>query len=168
MVAHGVITGMMFFVAGSMYDRFHTRLITELGGGMMQKLPYLGTVMAYAGIASLGLPGLAGFWGEVMALLSAFSPACMLDTGLFRGFMVAGGVGTILTAGYMLWMVQRVNLGAMPDRWRDAALSDVLPVEWVSWAPLLVLILALGLFPRLVFGMTDEAVRGLTSLLVGG
>jgi NADH-quinone oxidoreductase subunit M len=169
MISHGVITGMLFFCVGSIYDRYHTRQIAEIGGGLMQKLPYLGGVFAFVAIASLGLPGLAGFWGEVMALLSAFSPAEVLSghTVLFRVFMVAGGIGTILTAGYFLWMLQRVNMGTLPERWSESALPDVLAVEWVSWAPLLVATLALGLYPRLIFGMTDQAVRGLMSLFGG-
>ncbi|HEX9124233.1 MAG TPA: NADH-quinone oxidoreductase subunit M [Actinomycetota bacterium] len=167
MVAHGIITGMLFFCVGSIYDRYHTRQIVDLGGGLMQKLPYLGGVFAFVAIASLGLPGLAGFWGEVMALLSAFSPASSLNTGLFRGYMVAGGVGTILTAGYFLWMLQRVNMGTLPDKWREAALPDVLAVEWVSWVPLLVATVALGVFPRFLFGVTNEAVTALMHLFGG-
>jgi NADH-quinone oxidoreductase subunit M len=164
MVAHGVITGMLFFCVGSVYDRYHTREIAEIGGGMMQKVPYLGGVFAFVAIASLGLPGLAGFWGEVMALLSSFNPASSLSTAAFRGFMVAGGVGTILTAGYFLWMLQRVNMGTLPEKWRASALPDILAVEWVSWAPLLIGIVALGLYPRLVFGVTDGAVNGVARL----
>ncbi len=169
MVAHGVITGMLFFWIGSVYDRYHTRMIADIGGGLLQKAPRLGAIFSYIAIASLGLPGLAGFWGEVMALLSAFNPNTELGLplGWFRAFMVAGGIGTILTAGYFLWTIQRVNLGTLPERWREEPIPDVLPVEWLSWAPLLVLILALGVFPRLVFGMTDEAVRALTGLLGG-
>jgi NADH-quinone oxidoreductase subunit M len=167
MVAHGVITGMLFFGVGSIYDRYHTRMIAELGGGLMQKLPRLGTIFAFTAIASLGLPGLAGFWGEVFALLSAFNPAEALNTGVFRAYMVVGGIGTILTAGYFLWMLQRVNLGVMPERWKTAAIDDVTTIEWVSWVPLLLLILALGVFPRLVFGVTEEAVNALTPLLGG-
>jgi NADH-quinone oxidoreductase subunit M len=166
MIAHGVITGMLFFCVGSIYDRYHTRQIAEIGGGLMDKLPYLGGVFAFVAIASLGLPGLAGFWGELLSLLSSFHPSSVLadHVGLFRGFMIAGGVGTVLTAGYFLWMLQRVNMGVMPDRWREAGLRDVLAVEWVSWLPLLLLILALGLFPRIVFGVTDNAVQGLLHL----
>jgi NADH-quinone oxidoreductase subunit M len=167
MVAHGLITGMLFFCVGSVYDRYHTRQIADLGGGLMQKLPYLGGVFAFVAIASLGLPGLAGFWGEVMALLSSYNPAGVLNTGLFRGFMVAGGVGTVLTAGYFLWMLQRVNMGTVPEKWKEAALPDVLAVEWVSWVPLLIGIVALGVFPRIVFGVTDGAVRGLMHLFGG-
>jgi NADH-quinone oxidoreductase subunit M len=167
MVAHGVITGMLFFCVGSIYDRYHTREIAELGGGLMEKLPYLGGVFAFVAIASLGLPGLAGFWGEVMALLSSYQPAHALNTALFRWFMVAGGVGTILTAGYFLWMLQRVNMGTLPERWREAALPDILTVEWVSWLPLLLAILALGIFPRLILGVTDGAVSGQMHLFGG-
>ncbi len=170
MVAHGVITGMLFFCVGSIYDRYHTRQIAEIGGGMAEQLPKLAGIFAFVSIASLGLPGLAGFWGEVMALLSSFSPntGLGLSTGLFRGFMIAGGIGTILTAGYFLWMLQRVNMGNMPERWKQHSLSDVLTVEWVAWLPLLIGIVALGLYPRLIFGVTDEAVRGLMSVLGGG
>jgi NADH-quinone oxidoreductase subunit M len=161
MVAHGIITGMLFFCVGSIYDRYHTRQIAEIGGGMWERMPKLAGVFWFVCIASLGLPGLAGFWGEVMALLSAFRPNVDLlagQVGLFRGLMIAGGIGTILTAGYFLWMTQRVVLGRMPERWNEHALGDMHRVEWLSWAPLLVLILALGLFPRLVFGISNDAV----------
>jgi len=172
MVAHGIITGMLFFCVGSLYDRYHTREIAEIGGGVMQKLPYLGGVFAFVAIASLGLPGLAGFWGEVMALLSAFNPSSILDqaglTFLFRVFMVAGGIGTILTAGYFLWMLQRVNMGTLPEKWREAGFGDVVAVEWVSWTPLLIAMVALGLFPSLVFGVTQEPVEALARVLGGG
>ncbi|HET9723058.1 MAG TPA: NADH-quinone oxidoreductase subunit M [Actinomycetota bacterium] len=169
MVAHGLITGMLFFCVGSVYDRYHTRQIAEIGGGLMQKLPYLGGVFAFVSIASLGLPGLAGFWGEVMALLSSYNPAGVLadQVGLFRAFMVAGGIGTILTAGYFLWMLQRVNMGTVPDRWRETALPDIVAAEWVSWVPLLVGIVALGVFPRLLLGITDGAVESLMHLFTG-
>jgi NADH-quinone oxidoreductase subunit M len=171
MVAHGVITGMLFFCVGSIYDRYHTRQIAEIGGGMSQRMPKLAGVFAFVAIASLGLPGLAGFWGEVMALLSAFRPNETLlgdQVGLFRVLMVAGGVGTILTAGYFLWMLQRVNMGSMPERWNEHAFGDIHSVEWMSWTPLLVLILALGLFPRLIFGVSQEAVSGIMAVLGAG
>ena len=169
MVAHGVITGMLFFCVGSIYDRYHTREIAEIGGGMSQNLPKLAGIFAFVSIASLGLPGLAGFWGEVMALLASFSPSTLLGdhVGLYRGFMVAGGVGTILTAGYFLWMLQRVNMGTLPEKWKASGFSDILVVEWVSWVPLLVLMLVLGLLPGLVFGITDNAVAGLVKILGG-
>ncbi len=165
MVAHGIITGMLFFVAGSIKERYHVYEIEEIGGGMLQKLPYLAGILTFTAIASLGLPGLAGFWGEVMALLSSYSPAEGLSLTLFRTLMVAGGIGTILTAGYFLWMLQRVNLGTVPDQWAGKPLADVNSMEWASWTPLLAGILLLGVFPRVVFGVTNEAVSGLIRLL---
>jgi len=168
MIAHGVVTGMLFFCVGSLYDRYHTRQMAEIGGGVMQKLPYLGGVFAFVAIASLGLPGLAGFWGEVMALLASFSPASSQNLTLFRVFMVAGGIGTILTAGYFLWMLQRVNMGTVPEKWKEQPFPDVVAVEWVSWVPLLIFTVALGVFPRLVFGVTDGPVDAIANLFAGG
>jgi NADH-quinone oxidoreductase subunit M len=133
----------------------------------MQKLPKLGGVFAFVAIASLGLPGLAGFWGEVMALLSSFSPHASLNVALYRGFMIAGGVGTILTAGYFLWMLQRVNMGTVPEKWASATFPDVVAVEWVSWVPLLIFVVALGVFPRLVFGVSDGPVQSLMHIFGG-
>jgi NADH-quinone oxidoreductase subunit M len=165
MVAHGVITGMLFFLAGSVYDRYHTRVIDDIGPGMLHKMPRMGAIFVYAAIASLGLPGLAGFWGEVIALLAAFDPAPGLSTSLFRSYMVLGGVGTILTAAYMLWLIQRLNLGELRERWAaDPHIDDVRPMEMVAWAPLLVGILALGVYPSAVLRITNDAVRQLAGL----
>jgi NADH-quinone oxidoreductase subunit M len=75
--------------------------------------------------------------------------------------MVAGGIGTILTAGYFLWMLQRVNMGTLPEKWKEHTFPDIVAVEWVSWTPLLVGIVLLGLFPRIVFGVSDGAVNGI-------
>ncbi|HKE98024.1 MAG TPA: NADH-quinone oxidoreductase subunit M [Actinomycetes bacterium] len=160
MVGHGLVTGMLFFCAGSVHERYHTREIAEIGGGMSAKLPHLGGVLAFTSIASLGLPGLAGFWGEVLALLAAWQPAAGLSTGLFRTLMVVGGIGTLLTAGYFLWMLQRVNYGLVPERWRSSPFKDLLTIETISWAPLLVLIVAVGLVPGLVLWISDPAVQG--------
>jgi NADH-quinone oxidoreductase subunit M len=162
MVAHGVITGMLFFLAGSVHERYHTREMAEIGGGMATTLPHLAGILTLASIASLGLPGLAGFWGEVLAMLAAWNPAAGLPLPLFRTLAVVGGIGTLLTAGYLLWMVKRVNLGEVPERWsgRQSGLGDVSPVEHAAWSPLVVLIVALGLAPGLVLGVTNPAVTG--------
>jgi NADH-quinone oxidoreductase subunit M len=164
MVAHGLITGMLFFLAGSIHERYHTREIAALGG-MLQQIPRFGTIFTYTAIASLGLPGLAGFWGEVLALLGSYQPGAGLSEVLFRVLMVGGGIGTVLTAGYLLWTVQRVNLGRVPDRFATGkGIFDVHRIEWVAWAPLLALILVAGLFPTIVLGVTDGAVQGLIDL----
>ncbi|HWL64786.1 MAG TPA: NADH-quinone oxidoreductase subunit M [Actinomycetota bacterium] len=167
MVAHGLITGMLFFLAGSIHERYHTREISELGG-LLEQIPRFGSVFTYCAIASLGLPGLAGFWGEMLALLGSYQPASPLDPVLFRVLMVGGGIGTVLTAGYLLWTIQRVNLGRVPDKFASGeGIHDVQPLEWFAWAPLLVLILAAGVFPKLVLGVTDEAVTAIMGALGG-
>jgi NADH-quinone oxidoreductase subunit M len=163
MIAHGVITGMLFFLAGSLYERYHTRVIDDIGPGLLQKLPRMGAVFVFVAIASLGLPGLAGFWGEVFALLAAFNPAPGLSNPLFRTFMVLGGVGTILTAGYFLWLIQRLNLGQVKEKWaNDASIRDVSVGEWLAWSPLLLAVLAFGIYPRAILDVTNAAVAGVT------
>jgi NADH-quinone oxidoreductase subunit M len=167
MVAHGVITGMLFFLVGSIYDRYHTREISEIGGGMSELMPKMAGIFAFVAIASLGLPGLAGFIGEFMSLLSSFSPAAPLDVGLYRTFMVIGGIGTILTAGYFLWMLQRVNQGEAPIRWKEHGFRDILAVEWVSWVPLLALTLVLGVVPSIILETTKNGVDLIVSRVLG-
>jgi NADH-quinone oxidoreductase subunit M len=165
MVAHGLITGMLFFLAGSIHERYHTREISELGG-LLQQIPRFGSVLTYAAIASLGLPGLAGFWGEMLALLGSYQPAAGLSEELFRVLMVGGGIGTVLTAGYLLWTVQRVNMGLVPEKFADGrGIFDVRPLEWYAWSPLLVLILVAGLYPKLILAVTDGAVQSLVEVL---
>src|SRR6056297_278455 len=169
-IAHGVITGMLFFLAGSLHERYHTREIAEIGGGLLTKLPRYGLLLTYVAVASLGLPGLAGFWGEFTAMWAAISPgAGLADSyqGLYLTLVILAAIGTVLTAGYFLWMLQRVNLGRSLPRWKDAPLDDVMAIEWVAWAPLLLLIIALGVFPRLLFGVQDAAVSQIVGFLGG-
>ncbi|HEU4399345.1 MAG TPA: NADH-quinone oxidoreductase subunit M [Actinomycetota bacterium] len=160
MVAHGVITGMLFFLAGAMHERYHTRDIVELGGGMATLMPRLAGVFTLTCIASLGLPGLAGFWGEILALLAAWNPAPGLSVPLFRTLAAVGLLGTLLTAGYFLWLLQRVNLGRAPDRWGGRPLGDIAAIEVAAWSPLVVLTVALGFAPGLVLWMTNPSVSG--------
>jgi NADH-quinone oxidoreductase subunit M len=168
MVAHGLITGMLFFLAGSVQERYGTREISRLGG-MLTQAPHLGWLLGFSAMASLGLPGLAGFWGEFPSILSAYEPK--LPFGLFNGldgtlttfrvYMVIAAVGTVLAAGYLLWMFQRVAMGKVKPEFENAHIHDVHVSEWVAWAPLLALIVALGLYPQLVFKMTDLPVTQL-------
>jgi len=167
-IAHGVVTGLLFFLAGSMKERYHTYEIAEIGGGMLTKMPKYGVLLTYAAVASLGLPGLAGFWGEFTAMWAAIDPAPALDAqygGLYLALVVGAAVGTVLTAGYFLWLLQRVNLGTPSAKWADEKLADVMAVEYVSWVPLAVIILVMGIFPVVVFGVQDAAVSQLVGYL---
>jgi NADH-quinone oxidoreductase subunit M len=160
-VAHGVITGLLFFLVGGVKDRFHTSDVTELGGGLLAKLPALGGLLLVASIASLGLPGLAGFWGEMLSLLGAYSPASGLSRPLFLTLMGIGAAGTLLTAVYFLAMLRRVDFGVVVDRWRGERIADVAAVDLVAWTPLVVLAVGIGVWPGLVLRVSESAVRGL-------
>jgi NADH-quinone oxidoreductase subunit M len=157
MVAHGLITGLLFFLAGSISHRYHTRDLARLGGNM-KLMPKLGAILSFTAMASLGLPGLAGFWGEFMALLGAFNPLDGLSVDLFRTAMVIGAIGTVLTAGYMLFMLQKVNLGEPNEEWVGKEFHDVDRYEMAAWVPLIVLILVIGFYPKIVLGSTNDAV----------
>ena len=170
MVAHGLITGMLFFVAGSAKERFHTLDIARLGG-MLKQMPHMGWILGFATMASLGLPGLAGFWGEFPAILSAYNPAPALNVAFFRVLMVVAALGTVLAAAYLLWMYQRVGFGTPKAEFEnDPHVHDVSFTEWVAWTPILVLIVVLGVYPNLIFGVTDDAVmKSLTAISgIGG
>jgi NADH-quinone oxidoreductase subunit M len=166
MVAHGLITGLLFFVAGSVQERYGTREMSRLGG-MLTQMPHMGWILGFTAMASLGLPGLAGFWGEFPSILSAYNPT--LPFGLlggtsgqlwtFRTYMVVAAVGTVLAAGYLLWMLQRVAMGRVKPEFEHLHVHDVHGPEWIAWTPLIVLIVVLGVYPDLLFKITDPAVH---------
>ncbi len=157
MVAHGLITGMLFFLAGSVKDRFHTLEIKRLGGLLLQA-PRMGWLLGFCIMASLGLPGLAGFWGEFPAILSAYDPADGLNVALFRSFMVISAIGTVFAAGYLLWLLQRVAFGTPTQEFEHEHVHDMHLTDYLAWAPMIVLILVLGVYPGLLFNITDGAV----------
>jgi NADH-quinone oxidoreductase subunit M len=168
MVAHGLITGLLFFIAGSMAHRYHTRDMGRLGGNMVL-MPKMGVLLGFAAMASLGLPALAGFWGEFMALMASFSPLEAIEaTSMFRVFMVIGAIGTVLTAAYMLYMLRNVNFGEPAEEWADHEFEDVDSYEWLAWAPLVIGTIAIGIFPKIVFGATNDAVVSLVEKAFGG
>ena len=163
MVAHGLITGMLFFIAGSVKERYHTLEISKLGG-MLTSMPRLGWIFGFCSMASLGLPGLAGFWGEFPAILSAYNPAEGLNETVFRVFMVIAALGTVLAAAYLLWMFQRIAFGTAKnssshDHAHSDDLHDVTTFEWIAWTPMLLGILVLGILPNLLFSVFDPAVK---------
>jgi NADH-quinone oxidoreductase subunit M len=128
-IAHGVITGLLFFLAGAVKERYGTADLAGLGGGMLGRVPWIASLLTFAAVASLGLPGLAGFWGEMLALLGAYQPAEGLSRPLFLVFMVAGGVGTLLTAAYYLVMLSRVTHGRPDEPVARPGLPEGEPVE---------------------------------------
>jgi NADH-quinone oxidoreductase subunit M len=166
MVAHGFITGMLFFIAGSVKDRYHTLDMNRLGG-LLIHAPRMGWILGFSAMASLGLPGLAGFPGEFMAILAAYNPAKGLSPELFRGYMIVAALGTVLAAGYLLWMLQRTAFGTPKEEWEGHHIGDMHWPEYVAWTPLLLAIVGFGVFPGLLFDITNPAVKAVTAAFGG-
>ena len=142
-----------------MKERYHTLEIERLGGLLVQA-PKMGWILGFCAMASLGLPGLAGFWGEFPAILSAYSPANGIPVSTFRGYMVVSAIGTVLAAGYLLWLLQRTAFGTPSEEFaEDPHITDANNEEFVAWAPLLVLIVALGVYPQIMFRTSDDPVQ---------
>lgn len=149
MVAHGVTSTGMFFLVGAIYDRLHTRDLSRLGGlgGPMPVSYALGLVIFFG---AMGLPGLCGFWPEIWVVLSAFP--------FSRTLAVLAALAVVLTAGYVLWTIQRVWLG--PSR-EPLGLPDLSLREKLIAGPLAVLTILLGLFPQSVVRLVGPSVEQL-------
>ncbi len=173
MVAHGLITGMLFFIAGSVKDRFHTLEIKRLGG-LLTQTPRMGWLLGLCAMASLGLPGLAGFWGEFPAILSSYQPAPGLSLPLFRTLMVIAAIGTVLAAGYLLWLLQRTAFGEPPAEFADGyhghAISDMHLPEYLAWTPLIIAIIVFGVAPNIMFRLIDPTATAIAGAVkaIGG
>jgi NADH-quinone oxidoreductase subunit M len=156
MIAHGLITGMMFLMVGMVYERTHTRLIADISG-LSKAVPVAGGLLAFASFASLGLPGLAGFPGEFLSLLGAW------QSDLWVGFVIISAIGVLLAAAYMLWMVQRTVLG-QPSAAVEP-ISDLSTRELITLAPLVVLIVVIGVYWSSVLSYIDPAVETMLTLM---
>jgi NADH-quinone oxidoreductase subunit M len=157
MVSHGFVSALLFFLVGALYDRTHTREIGRLGG-LARQLPTWGTLFVFGALASLGLPGLSGFPGELAALLESWGPFAWLTVGAV--------FGTVLAAGYNLYAVKRVAFGPLPESWRS--LGDLHAFEVAGMAPLVVGVIALGLAPGMIVYIMEPAAAALATLLGAG
>jgi len=151
MISHGVTTGALFLLVGVIYERTHDRLIAHMGG-LNGKLPHYAALFGLFTFASIGLPGLSGFIGEFLVLLGTFR---------YNGLVAAATtVVVIFSAVYMLWMFQRVFF-SVPSDWMRRfwdGLHDLNPTEWVSIAPLVALVVLLGVFPGPLLHLTQAPV----------
>ncbi|WP_274562875.1 complex I subunit 4 family protein [Streptomyces spiramyceticus] len=166
-IGHGLITGLLFFLVGALKDRYGTADLDTLAGAtgaaLYGRAPRLGGLLAFAAVASLGLPGLAGFWGEMLTMFGAFDPAEGLSRPAFLTFMAIAGIGTLLTAAYLLVVVRRVCMGVPQES--PEPIADVQSYEFAAWTPLVALTVLAGLWPAVLLGLTDPAVQ---QLLAGG
>lgn len=147
MLAHGITSAGMFFLVGVIYDRTHTRDLSKLGG-LMNVMPVYGAVGLVIFFGSMGLPGLCGFVAEVFVVLSAFNYSRLLA--------VLAAFAVILTAGYILWTIQRVWLGRN-EHWRG--LPDMNARELAVAAPLVFLTIFMGVAPQAILGWLTPSVE---------
>jgi NADH-quinone oxidoreductase subunit M len=150
MFNHGTITAMLFLIVGVIYDRAHTRGLDDFGG-LMNQMPRYSGVMTVAFFAALGLPGLSGFVSEAFSFIGAFQA--------FREIAIVSSVGIVLTAAYMLWTLQRVFLGTLPEKWKS--LPDINGRELFTLVPLAVIVIVLGIYPSPAIDMMTSAVNTL-------
>jgi NADH-quinone oxidoreductase subunit M len=148
MLAHGVITGMMFVVVGLMYERTHTREIVRLGG-LARQMPLIATGFVFAGFASLGLPALGGFIAEITVFLGSFQK--------YEWAVLMAIFGVVLSAGYILWMLQRVVFGPAKHEW-DHTGDQHYWWEHTVVVGMAALVLILGLYPALMMDVMGPAI----------
>jgi NADH-quinone oxidoreductase subunit M len=149
MLAHGVSSPGMFFIVGVIYDRVHHRDLNKFGG-LMGLMPLYGGLAVGLFFAGLGLPGMCGFIGEVFSVLSSWN--------FNKLYAIIAASGVILTAGYILWAVQRVFLG---PEYKGPHPEAITPITWneaLIGSVLLALCIVMGVFPNLVFHQMDSAI----------
>ncbi|MCH7731473.1 MAG: NADH-quinone oxidoreductase subunit M [Candidatus Marinimicrobia bacterium] len=151
MVNHGLSTGALFLLVGMLYDRRHTRMISDFGG-LARSIPKYSTVFIIVVLASIGLPGLNGFVGEFLILMGSFATQPTA--------VVIATFGVILTAVYLLWMVERVFFGKL-DKDENKNLSDLSKREWSAILPIILVIVWLGIYPKPVLDRIEPSVRQL-------
>lgn len=159
MIGHGISSAGMFFMVGVIYDRVHHRDLNRFGG-LMQKMPLYSGLAVGLFFAGLGLPGLCGFIGEVFVVLSTWSYSPLLA--------IIAASGVILTAGYILWTIQRVYLGPEYKGPHPEALVPINGREASIAVALLAFAIVLGVFPNIMFSLMEASTEALTESLAQG
>ena len=150
MFTHGTITGLMFLMVGLAYEKAHTRHIPDLGG-LATRMPVIAVGFLIAGLASLGLPGTSGFVSEILIFLGTF-PVWGWWTGI-------AAFGVVITAGYILWMLQRTMFGPQLSRFSDV--RDATKMEMVPVLALVAAVLVVGIYPSVISDYFSEGLTGI-------
>jgi NADH-quinone oxidoreductase subunit M len=149
MVNHGLSTGALFLMVGMLYNRRHTRQLSDFGG-LWKQIPVYGFLFLIVALSSAGLPGLNGFVGEFNILLGAFQAN--------RLFAVLGTLGVILAAWYLLWAIRQMLHGPL-TRPENQQLRDLTVREVITLTPLIILFFVIGLFPNLFFDKINPSAQ---------
>lgn len=163
MVTHGIITGSLFLLVGVIYDRAHTRDIDAFGG-LGTKMPIFAGFMIVQAMASLGLPGLAGFIGEFLCFLGGFGGS--FDGHNFKIWTSISVIGIVVTAAFFLRMLKQVLMGEFNPKW-EGHMPDMTPRELVTVIPLVILTLVLGIYPAIALKVMDSTLTQLIKLVAG-
>ncbi len=154
MLNHGVSTGALFLFVGFIYERRHTRKISDFGG-LAKPMPWFATLFVFASLSSIGLPFLNGFVGEFLILIGTWTSVAVTHTWIVT---MLAGTGVIWAAVYMLWMLQRVLFGLTTNP-ENAGLSDLNRRELGLLLPLLALMLFMGVYPRVFLDRSKASVE---------
>lgn len=152
MFSHGIVTGLLFAMVGLVYDKTHTRSIPELGG-LARQMPIIAVVFSIAGLASLGLPGTSGFAAEFLVFLGSFTS---MAVGGIRVYTLLGALAIVVTAGYILWMLERVFYREPKPKYDGVKDADVMERVYIFF--LVAMIMLVGIYPRI---LTDVIGAGI-------
>ena len=158
MINHGLSTGALFLMVGMLYERRHTRMIQDFGG-LARSIPVFTAAFLLVTLSSIGLPGLNGFVGEFLILVGTFRVNVL--------YAVLATAGIVLAAVYMLWMFQRVMFGPVTHE-ENRGLADLTPREVAVLAPVLALIVWIGVYPQPFLRTTEVSVARLLAQVQGG
>jgi NADH-quinone oxidoreductase subunit M len=158
MFNHGIITAMLFMIVGVIYDRSHTRGLDDFGG-LAKKMPVYTGVMAIAFFAAIGLPGMSGFISEILVFLGSFKT--------FPVLTIISGLSIILGAAYMLWTLQKIFFGTLPDKWKGPwdpsgkkyKTDDLNSLELTALIPLAIIVIFLGIYPSPILNLITGSVN---------
>ena len=159
MLAHGLSTGMLFLLVGVIYERRHTRAISDFGG-LAKVMPVFSLMFMIATLASVGLPGLSGFIGEFLVLVGSFKSLSLAGA---EWFAVVAATGVILGAVYMLWMVQRVFFGPVTHE-ENRGLKDMNARELVVMIPLVIMIVVMGVYPKPWLDRMEPSIKAMLQI----
>jgi len=167
MVNHGIITGSLFLLVGVIYDRAHTRDLDAFGG-LGAKIPVYTGIMVLASMASLGLPGLAGFISEFLCFMGSFSTEASQirifgAVPIYKFFTALSVIGILVTAAFFLKMIQKIFLGPLNEKWKD--LKDMTALELVTIVPLIILTVIIGVWPHWIIRTMDATVQSMSFLV---
>jgi NADH-quinone oxidoreductase subunit M len=161
MFSHGIITGLLFAMAGLVMHNSKERDLRKLGG-LARQMPVIAVVFSVAGVASLGLPTTSGFAAEFLVFVGSFTSAAVVGIKLWT---ILGVLGIVITAGYILWMLQRVFYGPPLDKFNKVKDADIL--ERVYMFVFVVVIMGVGIYPAILTDVIKAGVMPVVGLLGG-